>query len=99
LGKEKKISGLRALANCSTGHKYLITEIIKKQKRIQCISGEHISDCFSLVQADIGLTLRDVASDLVKKSSDLIVLDWEYFLNAMQYGRNLFENCRKYMQF
>ena len=31
-------------------------KILKKYKKITCISGEHISDCFALSEADIGLT-------------------------------------------
>lgn len=58
LKKQKKqfIFGVDILSEISLGEKYLLTQILKKYKKITCISGEHISDCFALSEADIGLT-------------------------------------------
>jgi Ca2+-transporting ATPase len=64
-----------------------------------CISGENITDCFALNEADVGLTTFKNTSDIVKKTSDLIVGEYSLVIDCMQYGRNIFENIRKFVQY
>jgi hypothetical protein len=37
------------------------------------------------------------SSDIVKKTSDIIVKDLTMVIDSMQYGRNIFENLRKFL--
>jgi magnesium-transporting ATPase (P-type) len=65
------------------GEKYLLTQILKKYKKITCVSGENISDCFALSEADIGVTSMKESKDIVKKTSDILVKDFTMIIDSM----------------
>jgi magnesium-transporting ATPase (P-type) len=54
--KEKAVFEMDVLSEVSVGEKYLLTQILKKYKKIVCVSGDHISDCFALSEANVGVT-------------------------------------------
>ena len=84
-----------------------------------CVSGERITDCFALNEADVGFTLfndgseglgnqKEVdadmcplkatpTSDIVRKTSDIVLVNYSLIIDSMQYGRNIFENIRKFV--
>jgi Ca2+ transporting ATPase len=39
------------------------------------------------------------SKDIVKKTSAILVKDFTMYIDSMQYGRNIFENLRKFVQF
>jgi magnesium-transporting ATPase (P-type) len=79
------------------------------------VSGERITDCFALNEADVGFTLfnngahgldsKEIikepkpTSDIVRKTSDIVLNDYSLIIDCMQYGRNIFENIRKFVQY
>jgi len=54
--KKKMVFEIDVLSEVSVGEKYLLTQILKKYKKIVCVSGDHISDCFALSEANVGVT-------------------------------------------
>ena len=122
--KEKKdfINNIDVLANLNSGEKYLLTQILNRQNKMICVSGERITDCFALNEADVGFTLfndgangvdsnvdfndddmcrlqPEPTSDIVRKTSDIVLKDYSLIIDCMQYGRNIFENIRKFVQY
>lgn len=50
--------------------------------------------------AHVGLTTQDTGSDVTKKASDLIIDDdFQLILEAIKFGRNIYENIRKFLQY
>lgn len=47
----------------------------------------------------MGLTTFNNTSDIVKKTSDIVVGDFSLVIDCIQYGRNIFENIRKFVQY
>lgn len=82
--------------------KLLIIKQFQKHKQIIGMTGDGINDSPSLKQADVGISLIN-ASDVAKEASDLILLDDSEFedalfnliIDALKYGRLVFENLRK----
>lgn len=58
------------MANLNSGEKYLLTQILNRQGKVVCISGQRITDCFALNEADVGFTLFNDGSDFSAKPVD-----------------------------
>lgn len=84
-------------------HKLLIIKQFQKYGAVIGMTGDGINDSPSLKQADIGISLVD-ASDIAKEASDLILMNddrdsedalFNSIIEALKYGRLVFENLRK----
>lgn len=69
--------------------------------RIVGVTGRGISDIHSLESARVGLAMGRSGCSAAKDNSSLIVLDdnFKTIYNAIKWGSNIFENCRKFLQF
>lgn len=65
-----------------------------------CISGNNIGESFCMLEADVAMTMLKCSSDSVKNICDIIVdEDILLIVDAMKFGRNIYENVRKFLQF
>jgi P-type E1-E2 ATPase len=69
--------------------------------RIVGVTGRGISDIHSLDNAKVGLAMGRSGCSVARDNSSLIVLDDNFntIYNAIKWGSNIFENCRKFLQF
>ncbi|ODV82223.1 putative Ca2+ ATPase [Suhomyces tanzawaensis NRRL Y-17324] len=81
--------------------KLLIIKQFQKYKQIIGMTGDGINDAPSLKQADVGISII-TASDIAKEAADLILMDGDnedhlFFsiIQALKYGRLVFENLKK----
>lgn len=82
--------------------KLLIIKQFQKHKQVIGMTGDGINDSPSLKQADVGISLIN-ASDVAKEASDLVLMNDSEFedalfssiIDALRYGRLVFENLRK----
>lgn len=64
------------------------------------MAGDSIADAEALKKADVGLCMGS-GCDVAKDNSDLVILDnnFESIYTAIQWGRTIYENVRKFLQF
>lgn len=64
------------------------------------MTGTSIADCKALKKADVGLCMG-TGCDVAKDSSDLVILDNDFrsIQRAIRWGRAIFDNVRKFIQF
>lgn len=64
------------------------------------MAGDSIADAESLKKADIGLCMGS-GCDVAKDNSDLVILDNDFksIHTAIKWGRAIFDNVRKFLQF
>ena len=64
------------------------------------MTGDSISDAEALKKADVGFCMGS-GCDVAKDSSDLVILDndFESIHSAIKWGRSIFDNVRKFLQF
>jgi P-type E1-E2 ATPase len=64
------------------------------------MTGTSVADAPSLQAAAVGMSMGS-ACQLTKDSSDLVILDsnFESIFDAIMWGRTIYENVRKFMQF
>lgn len=64
------------------------------------MTGTSISDAFVLKQADVGICMG-TGCQVAKDYADLVILDNDFVSihRSIKWGRTLFDNCRRFIQF
>jgi Ca2+ transporting ATPase len=92
---------LRVLGRSSPDDKFLLVTGIQQQDGIVAVTGDGTNDAPALKKADVGFAMGITGTDVAKGASDIILLDDNFssIVVALQYGRNVFDNVRKFLQF
>lgn len=64
------------------------------------MTGDKVSDATALKMANVGLSMGSGCT-VAKENADLVILDNDFHSinNAIMWGRMIFDNVRKFMQF
>ena len=68
--------------------------------KITCFSGYSTGDSFAIQESNVGLSMRKTANTFAQDHSDLLIKeDVQRILESMKFGRNIYENMRKFIQY
>ena len=92
---------LRVLARSSPEDKYLLVTGIQDSMGVVAVTGDGTNDAPALTKADVGFSMGITGTDVAKGASDIILLDDNFssIIVALRYGRNVYDNVRKFLQF
>lgn len=92
---------LRVLARSSPEDKYLLVTGIQACDGVVAVTGDGTNDAPALTKADVGFAMGITGTDVAKGASDIILLDDNFssIIVALRYGRNVYDNVRKFIQF
>jgi Ca2+ transporting ATPase len=92
---------LRVLARSSPEDKYLLVTGIQDSGGVVAVTGDGTNDAPALTKADVGFAMGKTGTDVAKGASDIILLDDNFssIIVALKYGRNVYDNVRKFLQF
>jgi Ca2+-transporting ATPase len=95
------LPNVRIFARVSPFHKSRIVELYQKQGEIVAVTGDGVNDSIALKQADIGVAMGLIGTDVARETADMIITDDNFatIINAVEEGRNIIKNMRNAIKY
>ena len=92
---------LRILARALPKDKYRLVGLLQEQRQVVAMTGDGTNDAPALKRADVGLAMGISGTEVAKEASKIVLLDDSFntIVRAVQWGRSLYENIQRFVQF
>ncbi|XP_074281133.1 calcium-transporting ATPase 8, plasma membrane-type-like isoform X2 [Silene latifolia] len=102
--RENIAEKITVMVNSSPSDKCLLIKHLKKGDHVVAVAatGDGTNDAPALREADVALTMGIASTEVAKDSSDIVILDDDYFASVVkivQRGRSVYANIQKFTQF
>lgn len=91
---------LNVMARSQPLHKYALVLGLKDLRHVVAVTGDGTNDAPALSKSDVGFAMF-AGTDIAKEASDIVIIDNNFssIVTAIIYGRNIYDNIRKFLQF
>ncbi len=98
---DQKINQVAVFARCVPEHKLRIVQSFQRRGEVVAVTGDGVNDALALKQAEIGVAMGSIGTDVAKEASDMVILDdnLSTIVEAVEQGRLIYSNILKTVKF
>ena len=87
------------MARSQPDDKFLLVHGLIKIGRTVAVTGDGTNDAPALKRSDVGFAMGITGTDIAKRACDIILVKDNFcdIVSAVKYGRNIFDNVRKFL--
>ncbi len=97
----KLLPEISVIARSTPAIKMRVVKLLKSQGNVVAVTGDGINDAPALKNADVGIAMGISGTEVSKEASDMVLLDDSFstIVKAVAWGRGIYENFRRFIQF
>lgn len=97
----QRIGKVRIFARISPKEKYRIVKAYQALGEVVAVTGDGVNDVLALKQAEVGVSMGKIGTDVSKEASDIVLLDDNFatLVTAVEQGRLIYSNILKVIKF